>query len=49
MKIVLDANIFLSAAIRKGKPHRIVQASLVGADFEVSSVLAKSMESETFS
>jgi uncharacterized protein len=35
VKVVLDANIFVSAAIQKGTPHRIVQAWLDGADFEV--------------
>jgi uncharacterized protein len=35
MKVVLDANIFVSAAIQKGKPYRIVQAWLDGANFEV--------------
>ncbi len=35
MKVVLDANIFVSAAIQKGTSHRIVQAWLAGADFEV--------------
>jgi putative PIN family toxin of toxin-antitoxin system len=35
VKVVLDANVFVSAAIQKGTPHRIVQAWLDGADFEV--------------
>ncbi len=35
MKVVLDANIFVSGAIQKGTPHRIVQVWPEGADFEV--------------
>jgi putative PIN family toxin of toxin-antitoxin system len=35
VKVVLDANIFVSAAIQQGTSHRIVQAWLDGADFEV--------------
>jgi putative PIN family toxin of toxin-antitoxin system len=35
VKVVFDANVFVSAAIQKGTPHRIVQAWLDGADVEV--------------
>jgi putative PIN family toxin of toxin-antitoxin system len=35
VKVVFDANIFVSAAIQKGAPHRIVETWLTGADFEV--------------
>ena len=35
MKVVVDANVFVSAAIRTGPPHRIVQAWLERRDFEV--------------
>ena len=35
MKVVVDANVFVSAAIRTGPPHRIVQAWLERRVFEV--------------
>ena len=35
MKVVVDANVFVSAAIRTGPPHRIVQAWLERRDFDV--------------
>ena len=35
MRVVLDANVFVSAAIRSGPSHRIVQRWLQGASFEV--------------
>jgi uncharacterized protein len=35
VRVVFDANVFVSAAIQKGTPHRIVQAWLDGADVEV--------------
>lgn len=36
MLVVLDANVFVSAAIQRGAPHRIVDSWLGGAaDFEV--------------
>lgn len=36
MKVILDANVFVSAAIRKGASHRVVQSWLGGtARFEV--------------
>ena len=35
MRVVLDANVFVSAAIRSGPSHRIVQRWLRGGSFEV--------------
>lgn len=35
MKIVVDANVFVSAAIAKGAPHDLVMRWLRGADFEI--------------
>ena len=35
MRVVLDANVFVSAAINDGPPHRIVQRWLEHGDFEV--------------
>ena len=35
MKVVVDANVFVSAAIRTGPPHHIVQAWLERRAFEV--------------
>lgn len=36
MRVILDANVFVSAAIQRGASHRIVAAWLAGtADFEV--------------
>lgn len=35
MRVVLDANVFVSGAIQKGSSFRIVQRWLVGGDFEV--------------
>ena len=35
MRVVLDANVFVSAAIRSGSSHRIVQRWLRGGSFEV--------------
>ena len=35
MKVVLDANVFVSAAIASGPSHRIVQAWLADCSFEV--------------
>ena len=35
MRVVLDANVFVSAAIRSGPSHRIVQRWLQGGSFEV--------------
>ena len=35
MRVVLDANVFVSGAIQKGPSFRIVQRWLAGADFEV--------------
>lgn len=34
MRVVLDTNVFVSAAINTGAPHAIVQNWLQGADFE---------------
>ena len=36
MLVVIDANVFVSAAIQRGAPHRIIESWLSGtADFEV--------------
>ena len=35
MRVVLDANVFVSGAIQKGASFRIVQRWLAGGDFEV--------------
>jgi putative PIN family toxin of toxin-antitoxin system len=35
VKIVVDANVFVSAAIAKGAPHDLVMRWLRGADFEI--------------
>ena len=35
MRVVVDANVYVSAAITKGSPHRIFRRWLAGADFEV--------------
>ena len=35
MRVVLDANVFVSAAIRSGPSHRIVERWLRGGSFEV--------------
>ena len=35
MRVVLDANVFVSAAISQGSSHRIVQAWLSGQPFEL--------------
>ena len=35
MRVVLDANVFVSGAIQKGASFRIVQRWLAGSDFEV--------------
>ena len=35
MRVVLDANVFVSGAIQKGASFRIVQGWLAGGDFEV--------------
>jgi len=35
MKVVIDANVWISAAIRKGPSHLLVVQWMAGADFEV--------------
>ncbi len=35
MRVVVDANVFVSAVITKGSPHRIFQRWLGGSDFEI--------------
>jgi putative PIN family toxin of toxin-antitoxin system len=35
LKIVIDANVWVSAAIRKGPSHVLVERWMTGADFEV--------------
>lgn len=35
MRVVLDANVFVSAVITNGSPHRIFQRWLGGSDFEI--------------
>ncbi len=35
MRVVVDANVFVSAVITKGSPHRILQRWLGHADFEI--------------
>lgn len=36
MRVIIDANVFVSAAIQRGASHRIVASWLAGtADFEV--------------
>ena len=35
MKVVIDANVWISAAIRKGPSHLLVEQWMAGADFEI--------------
>ena len=35
MKVVIDANVWISAAIRKGPSHVVVERWLAGGDIEV--------------
>ena len=35
LRVVLDANVFVSAAIHRGPSHRIAQASLTSGAFEL--------------